>query len=92
MLDKIGIEINNFSKMFPVEASLTNFTIFLNQQQKQIESFYPQVDQMDFYRFVHVFVCPHVLIRLREQESVTLWGHIPSEGREFSPLKLNYLF
>ncbi|XP_044045685.1 prominin 1 b isoform X3 [Siniperca chuatsi] len=52
MLDKIGTEINSFSKMFPVEASLANFTIFLNQGQKNIESFYPQIDQMDFYRWI----------------------------------------
>ncbi|XP_023265279.1 prominin-1 isoform X4 [Seriola lalandi dorsalis] len=52
MLDKIGTEISSFSKMFPVESSLANFTIFLNQGQKNIESFYPQVDQMDFYRWI----------------------------------------
>lgn len=59
MLDKIGSEISNFAKMFPVEASRANFTIFLSQQQKSIESFYPQMDQMDFYRFVLVFVYMH---------------------------------
>lgn len=52
MLDKIGTEINSFSKMFPVEASLANFTIFLNDGQKKIESYYPQIDQMDFYRWI----------------------------------------
>ncbi|XP_010748106.2 prominin 1 b isoform X2 [Larimichthys crocea] len=52
MLDKIGTEINGFSKMFPVEASLANFTIFLNQGQKKMESYYPQIDQMDFYRWI----------------------------------------
>lgn len=52
MLDKIGTEINNFAKMFPVEPSLANFTHYLNQQQKTIESYYPQIDQMDFYRYV----------------------------------------
>lgn len=52
MLDKIGTEINSFFKMFPVEDSVANFTIFLNQQQKTVESYYPQLDQMDFYRFV----------------------------------------
>lgn len=51
MLDKIGNEITAFSKMFPVESSLANFTIFLNDRHKYIESFYPQIDQMDFYRF-----------------------------------------
>lgn len=52
MLDKIGTEINSFAKMFPVEGSLANFTVFLNLQQKEVESYYPQLDQMDFYRFV----------------------------------------
>nr|XP_046226587.1 prominin 1 b isoform X2 [Scatophagus argus]XP_046226596.1 prominin 1 b isoform X2 [Scatophagus argus] len=52
MLDKIGTEITGFSKMFPVEGSLANFTIFLNQGQEKIESFYPQIDQMDFYRWI----------------------------------------
>lgn len=52
MLDKIGTEINAFAKMFPVEASLANFTIFLTEGQKNIESYYPQVDQMDFYRWI----------------------------------------
>ncbi|CAJ1052538.1 prominin 1 b isoform X3 [Xyrichtys novacula] len=52
MLDKIGTEINSFAKMFPVEASLANFTIFLNDGQKKIESYYPQIDQMDFYRWI----------------------------------------
>ena len=52
MLDKIGTEINNFAKMFPVEASLANFTTFLSEGQQNIESYYPQIDQFDFYRFV----------------------------------------
>lgn len=52
MLDKTGSEITAFSKMFPVEASLANFTIFLNERHKAIESFYPQIDQMDFYRWI----------------------------------------
>ncbi|KAM4585478.1 prominin 1 b [Odontesthes bonariensis] len=58
MLDKIGIEITAFSKMFPIEPSLVNFTIFLNERHKAIESFYPQIDQMDFYRWI---VCVAVL-------------------------------
>ena len=41
-------------KMFPVESSLANFTIFLNERHKYLESFYPQIDQMDFYRFVNL--------------------------------------
>lgn len=56
MLDKIGAEITNFAKMFPVEPSLTNFTIFLTEGQKKIESYYPQIDQIDFYRCVFVSV------------------------------------
>ncbi|XP_034450129.1 prominin 1 b isoform X4 [Hippoglossus hippoglossus] len=52
MLDKIGTEINNFAKMFPVEASLANFTTFLSEGQNNIEAFYPQIDQFDFYRWI----------------------------------------
>ncbi|XP_061883113.1 prominin 1 b isoform X1 [Entelurus aequoreus] len=64
MLDKIGFEINGFAKMFPVEASLANFTIFLNNEQKRIESYYPQLDQMDFYRWIGcvAVLCMVVLI------------------------------
>ncbi|MEQ2251112.1 hypothetical protein ILYODFUR_007611 [Ilyodon furcidens] len=64
MLDKIGNEITAFSKMFPVESSLANFTIFLNDRHKVIESFYPQVDQMDFYRWIAcvTLLCTVVLI------------------------------
>lgn len=64
MLDKIGTEINAFAKMFPVEASLANFTIFLTEGQKNIESYYPQVDQMDFYRWIGCIavLCMAVLV------------------------------
>uniref|UniRef100_A0A672ZY58 Prominin 1 b n=1 Tax=Sphaeramia orbicularis TaxID=375764 RepID=A0A672ZY58_9TELE len=64
MLDKIGTEITSFSKMFPVEASLANFTIFLNDGQKKIEAYYPQIDQMDFYRWIGcvAVLCMVVLI------------------------------
>ncbi|XP_061535463.1 prominin 1 b isoform X3 [Phycodurus eques] len=64
MLDKIGSEINNFAKMFPVEASLANFTIFLSQGQKNIESYYAQIDQIDFYRWIGcvAVLCMVVLI------------------------------
>ncbi|XP_055014679.1 prominin 1 b isoform X2 [Boleophthalmus pectinirostris] len=64
MLDKTGSEITNFAKMYPVEASLTNFTIFLSQGQKNIEAYYPQIDQMDFYRWIGcvVILCMVVLV------------------------------
>lgn len=64
MLDKIGTEVTGFAKMFPVEASLANFTIFLNEGQKNIESYYPQLDQMDFYRWIGcvVILCLVVLV------------------------------
>lgn len=87
MLDKIGAEITGFSKMFPVEASLANFTIFLSQGQRNIESFYPQIDQMDFYRFVHIHVyIQTVFIRVWKRKSVTLLG------QEFGSHKINCLF
>uniref|UniRef100_A0AAV2LFI5 Prominin 1 b n=1 Tax=Knipowitschia caucasica TaxID=637954 RepID=A0AAV2LFI5_KNICA len=64
MLDKIGSDITNFAKRFPIEGALTNFTIFLNQNHKDIEAYYPQIDQMDFYRWIGgvVILCMVVLI------------------------------
>uniref|UniRef100_A0A8C7LCH0 Prominin 1 b n=1 Tax=Oncorhynchus kisutch TaxID=8019 RepID=A0A8C7LCH0_ONCKI len=64
MLDKIGVEIIGFSKMFPVEASLANFTIFLSQGQKNMEAYYPQIDQLDFYRWIGcvAVLCSVVLV------------------------------
>lgn len=64
MLDKIGTEITVFAKNFPVEASLANFTLFLNEGQKNIEAYYPQLDQFDFYRWIGcvVILCLVVLV------------------------------
>ncbi|XP_055766381.1 prominin-1-A-like [Salvelinus fontinalis] len=64
LMDKIGVEIIGFSKMFPVEASLANFTIFLSQGQKNMEAYYPQMDQMDFYRWIGcvAVLCSVVLV------------------------------
>ncbi|KAK1792576.1 hypothetical protein P4O66_012515, partial [Electrophorus voltai] len=52
LLDKSGAEIVNFVKMFPVEPAVDNFTKFLAEGQKKIEAYYPQIDQLDFYRWV----------------------------------------
>lgn len=50
LLDKSGVEIIGFTKMFPVEPALENFTKFLADSQKNIEAFFPQIEQIDFYR------------------------------------------
>lgn len=52
LLDKSGVEIVGFTKMFPVESALENFTMYLTDKQKTIEMFYPQIDQIDFYRYI----------------------------------------
>ncbi|KAA0722367.1 Prominin-1-A Prominin-like protein 1 [Triplophysa tibetana] len=64
LLDKSGVEIIGFTKMFPVEPALENFTKFLTDTQKNIEAFYPQIDQIDFYRWIGcvVICCMVVLI------------------------------
>lgn len=51
LLDKSGGEIIGFTKMFPLEPALENFTKFLTESQKNIEAYYPQIDQLDFYRY-----------------------------------------
>ncbi|XP_051994087.1 prominin-1-A-like isoform X2 [Xyrauchen texanus] len=64
LLDKSGGEIIGFTKMFPLEPALENFTKFLTESQKNIEAFYPQIDQLDFYRWLGcvVICCTVVLI------------------------------
>ncbi|KAL7855755.1 hypothetical protein AOLI_G00193590 [Acnodon oligacanthus] len=51
--------------MFPVEPALENFTKFLTEGQKNIEAYYPQIDQFDFYRWIAcVVVCCMVVLVL----------------------------
>ncbi|XP_050984217.1 prominin-1-A isoform X2 [Labeo rohita] len=52
LLDDIGSNITGFTKLFPVHSSLTNFTRMISHTHSQIEDIYPQVDQMDFYRWI----------------------------------------
>ncbi|XP_058241056.1 prominin 1 b isoform X2 [Hemibagrus wyckioides] len=64
LLDKSGAEITAFTSAFPVESALENFTRFLTEGQKNIEAFYPQIEQLDFYRWIGcvVLCCMVVLI------------------------------
>uniref|UniRef100_A0A8C2BDJ9 Prominin 1 b n=1 Tax=Cyprinus carpio TaxID=7962 RepID=A0A8C2BDJ9_CYPCA len=58
-------EIVAFTKMFPVEPALENFTKFLTESQKNIEAYYPQIDQLDFYRWIGcVVICCMVVLVL----------------------------
>ncbi|KAG7264304.1 hypothetical protein CRUP_020990 [Coryphaenoides rupestris] len=52
LLDGIASNISSFSRSFPVQSSLTKFTIDINHAHSAIEDRYPQLDQMDFYRWM----------------------------------------
>ncbi|XP_052471225.1 prominin-1-A isoform X4 [Carassius gibelio] len=52
LLDEIGSNITSFTKLFPVQSSVSNFTKMISHTHSQIEDIYPQVDQMDFYRWI----------------------------------------
>nr|XP_055033547.1 prominin-1-A isoform X13 [Misgurnus anguillicaudatus] len=52
LLNDIGSNITNFTKLFPVNSTLTNFTKMITHTHSQIEDIYPQIDQMDFYRWI----------------------------------------
>ncbi|XP_053475238.1 prominin 1 b [Ictalurus furcatus] len=64
LLDTSEAEIIAFTNAFPVEPALENFTRFLTETEKDIEAFYPQIDQFDFYRWMGcvVLCCMVVLI------------------------------
>uniref|UniRef100_A0A3B4APC7 Prominin 1 b n=1 Tax=Periophthalmus magnuspinnatus TaxID=409849 RepID=A0A3B4APC7_9GOBI len=51
LVDDIGKNITKFSKVFPVQTSLSNFTIFISHAHAKIEDYYPEIDQLDFYRW-----------------------------------------
>ena len=50
LVDGIGNNISSFSKVFPVQSCLANFTIVISHAHAKIEDHYPEIDQMDFYR------------------------------------------
>ncbi|XP_023264320.1 prominin-1-A-like isoform X3 [Seriola lalandi dorsalis] len=52
LVDGIGNNISSFSKAFPVQSSLSNFTIFISHAHAKIEDYYPEIDKMDFYRWI----------------------------------------
>nr|XP_020448891.1 prominin-1-A-like isoform X3 [Monopterus albus] len=52
LLDSIGKNISRFSKTFPVQTCLSNFTIFINHAHAKVEDYYPEIDKMDFYRWI----------------------------------------
>ncbi|XP_068181854.1 prominin-1-A isoform X3 [Antennarius striatus] len=52
LMDGIGNNISSFSKAFPVQTSLSNFTLFISHVHAKIEDHYPEIDQMDFYRWI----------------------------------------
>lgn len=52
MLDSIGNNITRFSKTFPIQTTVNNFTNIIRHTHSQIEDLYPKIDQMDFYRWI----------------------------------------
>ncbi|KAM3613304.1 uncharacterized protein V6R79_023685 [Siganus canaliculatus] len=52
LVDGIGNNISSFSKAFPVQSCLSNFTIFVSHAHAKIEDYYPEIDKMDFYRWI----------------------------------------
>ncbi|XP_051505793.1 prominin-1-A-like isoform X7 [Myxocyprinus asiaticus] len=52
LLNDTGSNITNFTKLFPVHSSLTNFTKMITHTHSQIEDIYPKIDEMDFYRWI----------------------------------------
>uniref|UniRef100_A0AAQ4QMU3 Prominin 1a n=1 Tax=Gasterosteus aculeatus aculeatus TaxID=481459 RepID=A0AAQ4QMU3_GASAC len=52
LVDGIGSNISSFSKVFPVQTSVSNFNIFISHAHAKIEDHYPDIDKMDFYRWI----------------------------------------
>ncbi|XP_029297225.1 prominin-1-A isoform X3 [Cottoperca gobio] len=52
LMDGIGNNISSFSRVFPVQSCLSNFTISISHAHAEIEDYYPEIDKMDFYRWI----------------------------------------
>ncbi|KAM8910776.1 prominin-1-A isoform 6-T9 [Spinachia spinachia] len=52
LVDGIGSNVSSFSRVFPVQSSVSNFNIFINHAHAKIEEHYPDIDKMDFYRWI----------------------------------------
>uniref|UniRef100_A0A3Q2CZJ4 Prominin 1a n=1 Tax=Cyprinodon variegatus TaxID=28743 RepID=A0A3Q2CZJ4_CYPVA len=52
LVGSVGNNITSFSKVFPVQTCLSNFTIFISHAHAKIEDYYPEIDQIDFYRWI----------------------------------------
>ncbi|CAB1325608.1 unnamed protein product, partial [Coregonus sp. 'balchen'] len=52
LLDIMGTNISSFSKVFPVHSTMANFTNFISHTHSKIEDSYPEIDQIDFYRWI----------------------------------------
>ncbi|XP_028271426.1 prominin-1-A [Parambassis ranga] len=52
LVDGIGKNISSFSKAFPVQSCLSNFTIFISHVHAKLEDYYPEIDKIDFYRWI----------------------------------------
>ncbi|XP_034037932.1 prominin-1-A isoform X3 [Thalassophryne amazonica] len=52
LVDDIGANISSLSKAFPLQSYLSNFTILISHAHAKIEDYYPEIDQMDFYRWI----------------------------------------
>ncbi|XP_069488022.1 prominin-1 isoform X4 [Ambystoma mexicanum] len=64
VLDSIGGNISNFSKVSPVQHILSNASHFVTQSEAYIREYYPVVEQYDFYRWLGslVLCCMLILI------------------------------
>ncbi|XP_053560092.1 prominin-1 [Bombina bombina] len=64
ILDSVGSNITNFSKMIPVLHVLSNLTSYLTQSEMYVRDYYPVVEQYDFYRWLGslVLCCMMTLI------------------------------
>ncbi|KAM9331522.1 prominin-1 isoform 2-T2 [Gastrophryne carolinensis] len=52
VLDSVGVNITNFSKMVPVLHIMSNMTSYLMQSEMLVREYYPVVEQYDFYRWL----------------------------------------
>uniref|UniRef100_A0A8C5WUA0 Prominin 1 n=1 Tax=Laticauda laticaudata TaxID=8630 RepID=A0A8C5WUA0_LATLA len=64
ILENVGSNITAFTKKLPIQKILTDFTVYLAQNEAYVEYYFPLVEQYDFYRWLGCLIlcCMVILI------------------------------
>lgn len=79
VLEGIGSNITTFTKTFPLQKVLADFTMYLTQSEAYVQDYFPLVEQYDFYRYVpttSVMINTETLDKTKSLGVPSRWTHL----------------